>query len=83
MDQNDKMFSFESGLKIGSYCWKCHFEDCVVVLYLIVILLFSELMAEASLPYAKRLKLSEPMVKYCIHMMDKYGEDYKVCNGKL
>lgn len=36
-----------------------------------------ELMEEANLPYAKRAKLSEPMVKYCTHLMDKYGEDYK------
>ncbi|XP_072026071.1 nucleolar protein 16-like [Amphiura filiformis] len=36
-----------------------------------------EMMQEASLPYAKRMKLSDPMVKYCIHLMDKYGEDYK------
>ncbi len=35
-------------------------------------------MEEANLPYAKRLKLSEPMVKYCTYLMDKYGEDYKV-----
>ena len=44
----------------------------------VINVLFPELMEEANLPYAKRAKLSEPMVKYCTHLMDKYGEDYKV-----
>jgi len=33
--------------------------------------------AEANAPQAKRLLLSEPEVNYCIHMIEKYGEDYK------
>ena len=36
--------------------------------------------AEASLPEMKVLTLSEPEVRYCTYMMDKYGEDYKVLN---
>ena len=38
----------------------------------------NSLEAEANAPQAKRLMLSEPEVNFCIHMMEKYGEDYKV-----
>jgi hypothetical protein len=37
-----------------------------------------ELEAEATIPGKRLLKLSEPEVAYCIRMMEKYGEDYKV-----
>lgn len=37
----------------------------------------NSLEAEANAPQAKRLLLSEPEVKFCIHMMEKHGEDYK------
>ena len=33
---------------------------------------------EANAPQPKRFRLSEPDVRYCIYMMEKYGEDYKV-----
>ncbi|KAK2173769.1 hypothetical protein NP493_850g01034 [Ridgeia piscesae] len=32
---------------------------------------------EANAPQPKRFRLSEPDVRYCIYMMEKYGEDYK------
>ena len=39
---------------------------------------FVELEEEANLPQPKTLKLSDPESEYCIYMMEKYGEDYKV-----
>lgn len=39
---------------------------------------FTELEEEANTPLAKTLQLSEPEVRYCVHMIEKYGEDYKV-----
>lgn len=33
--------------------------------------------AEASAPQPKTLQFSEPEVRYCIYMMEKYGDDYK------
>ncbi|XP_069140973.1 uncharacterized protein [Argopecten irradians] len=36
-----------------------------------------ELEAEANIPQKRRLRLSEPETRYCIYMMEKYGEDYK------
>ncbi|XP_060068250.1 uncharacterized protein LOC132548399 [Ylistrum balloti] len=36
-----------------------------------------ELEAEANIPQRRRLRLSEPETRYCIYMMEKYGEDYK------
>jgi len=33
--------------------------------------------AEAKRPQMRRVRLSQPDVQYCIHMMEKYGEDYK------
>lgn len=35
-----------------------------------------DLEREACLPEKKTLKLSDPDVRYCIYMMEKYGEDY-------
>ena len=32
---------------------------------------------EACQPQEKTLRLSEPEVRYCTFMMDKYGDDYK------
>ena len=40
--------------------------------------LLSELEAEASIPQERRLKLSEPDVAFCISMIEKYGDNYKV-----
>lgn len=40
--------------------------------------LFAELEAEAAVPEAKTLRLSEPEVRFCTYMMEKHGEDYKV-----
>lgn len=37
-----------------------------------------ELEMEANLPLEKTLRLSSEEAKYCIYMMEKYGEDYKV-----
>ncbi len=39
---------------------------------------FVELEEEANHPQERRLKYSDPEVRYCIYMMEKYGEDYKV-----
>ena len=36
---------------------------------------------EASAPQPKRFRLSEPDVRYAVYMLEKYGEDYKVCFG--
>lgn len=36
-----------------------------------------ELQSIADLPTKKRERISEPMVEYCIYMMDKYGDDFK------
>ncbi|XP_062598220.1 uncharacterized protein LOC134259631 [Saccostrea cucullata] len=36
-----------------------------------------ELEAEASVPLEKTLRLSSEETKYCIYMMEKYGEDFK------
>lgn len=36
-----------------------------------------ELESEANQPQAKTLKFSEPEVRFCIYMMEKYGEEYK------
>lgn len=36
-----------------------------------------ELEEEASIPPAKTLQLSEPLVRYCVCMLETYGEDYK------
>nr|XP_022341445.1 nucleolar protein 16-like [Crassostrea virginica] len=36
-----------------------------------------ELEMEANLPLEKTLRLSSEEAKYCIYMMEKYGEDYK------
>ncbi|XP_052706912.1 nucleolar protein 16-like [Crassostrea angulata] len=36
-----------------------------------------DLEMEASIPQEKTLKLSSEEVKYCIYMLEKYGEDYK------
>ncbi|XP_063435437.1 uncharacterized protein LOC134716388 [Mytilus trossulus] len=36
-----------------------------------------ELEEEASIPPAKTLQLSEPLVRYCVCMLESYGEDYK------
>ncbi|XP_030841546.1 nucleolar protein 16 [Strongylocentrotus purpuratus] len=36
-----------------------------------------ELEAMADMPTKKREKISEPMMMYCAHMMDKYGTDFK------
>ncbi|KAI0210463.1 Nucleolar protein 16 [Lamellibrachia satsuma] len=32
---------------------------------------------EANAPQPKRFRLSEPDTRYCIYMMERYGEDYK------
>ncbi|XP_013385162.1 nucleolar protein 16 [Lingula anatina] len=32
---------------------------------------------QASIPQPRKVRLSQPEVKYCIYMMEKYGEDYK------
>ena len=37
----------------------------------------AELEEEANIPLAKTLQFSEPEVRYCVHMIEKYGEDYK------
>ncbi|XP_064601515.1 uncharacterized protein LOC135467653 [Liolophura sinensis] len=36
-----------------------------------------ELEQEANQPHISTMKLSDPMVQYCVYMMNKYGEDYK------
>ncbi len=38
----------------------------------------SELEDEANIPQPRRVRLSQPDVRYCIYMMETYGEDYKV-----
>lgn len=42
-----------------------------------------DLEMEASIPQEKTLKLSSEEVKYCIYMLEKYGEDYKVSSKFL
>lgn len=37
----------------------------------------AELEAEASIDQAKTLQLSEPEIRYCVYMLEKYGDDYK------
>ena len=39
--------------------------------------------AEANQPQRRRVRLSQPDVRYCIYMMETYGEDYKVCSFVL
>jgi hypothetical protein len=39
---------------------------------------FLELEEIANQPQEKRLKVPEQEVKYCIYMMEKHGENYKV-----
>lgn len=34
--------------------------------------------AEANQPQERRLKFSDPESRFCIYMMEKYGDDYKV-----
>lgn len=34
--------------------------------------------AEANQPVKKTFRLSQPEVRYCIHMMEKYGDNYEV-----
>ncbi|KAJ8317256.1 hypothetical protein KUTeg_005160 [Tegillarca granosa] len=44
--------------------------------------LWVELEAEANVEQASTMRLSEPEVRYCIYMMEKHGDDFKVNNQK-
>lgn len=50
------------------------FGSCVHIFFFNI----TELEEEASIPPAKTLQLSEPLVRYCVCMLESYGEDYKV-----
>ena len=73
---------FKAGMVMELYtfselCWSwsyAHFQG----MFGHGVIHISELEAEASLPQERRLKLSEPDVAFCISMMEKYGDDYKV-----
>ena len=88
------MHIFRAGLIMELYTFSevgwswsyAHFQSCVgpgvthifKAGLIMELYTFSELEAEASLPQERRLKLSEPDVAFCISMMEKYGDDYKV-----
>ena len=41
---------------------------------------FAALEAEANTAQARTLKISDPETRYCIYMLEKYAQDYKVCD---
>ncbi len=34
---------------------------------------------EASVVQESKLRIPDPEMKYCIHMLEKHGDNYKVC----
>ncbi len=71
--------SFSCGLlrfatpNVFKIVYRCH----------LINVLFADLEAEATAPRESRMQLPEQQVRYCIYMMEKYGEDYKVWEDNL
>lgn len=71
-------FTYDVKLSWTSEIYVTLDSEEILWLQLRIGLLFLDLEAEANAPLEKTLRLSSEEAKYCIYMMEKYGEDYKV-----